>query len=153
MKKLTIGLISLCSLLASQFLAAQTPNTLPLESGDWKVFYSSFYSTDIPAKTAKEYKIVRDRYRGMLNISLQNIHQSTDPLNPISHTATITGTAINLVGQKFQLEFKQINEGKVIYYLSDFRFANEETLRFKLEVTPTGSTSIPLKFSNKFYAQ
>ena len=67
-----------------------------------------------------------------------------------AQTATLTGTARNLLGNKKQLTFKEVVEGDAIYYLAQIDYSNEEIYRFDIEINQNGKVQT-LKFQQKFY--
>jgi len=110
------------------------------------VHYSAFPSTFLSADIAKNYKVQRSRYTGLINIS---VLKSGDTA---AQEVTIKGTAKNLLGVHKPLEFKRIKEGKSIYYLSELSYRNEETYQLSLEIMK-GSTTETLKFQHTFFVE
>lgn len=121
-----------------------------IQQGDYQVHYSVFPSNIISSEVAAIYKIKRSAYRGLVNITPQKI---IDKHNNTGIKARVIGKARNLIGNTQELEFKEIVEGDVIYYLAEFSFSNEETFTFTIEVTPILDTKIiiPIKLQQKFY--
>jgi hypothetical protein len=142
MKKLIL-LFSLFAFSSSTLFAEQS-----IMSGNYVVHYSAFPSTVISPKVAASYGLKRSEYRALLNITPQI--KNEDGVKGIK--AKLKGKAQNLVGQSQTLEFKEIIEGDVIYYLAEFSFSNEEHFRFfvELETLDGTNTLIPLKFEKKF---
>ena len=115
------------------------------ELGPWQVHYIAFPSTFIQPQIAKAYDLQRSGYKGIVNISiLKNDSDAT------AQTATLKGTARNLLGNKQPLEFKEVIEGESIYYLAQVDFTNEEILRFEVEIQQ-GNQFQKLQFQQKFY--
>ena len=110
-----------------------------------EVHYITLPSTFIEPSIATQYNIKRSKNNGLLNISILNSKQ-----NKQSVEAILTGTGKNLIGQTHQLEFRQIKEGKAIYYLAEYPFINEEIVNFEINVK-TEKKSNTLKFQHKFY--
>ena len=68
--------------------------------------------------------------------------------------AEITGTRKNLIGQINNIELREITEQDAIYYISNFRFDEEEVYRIALKVTPEGQTrTFDVNFSQQFYEE
>jgi len=66
---------------------------------------------------------------------------------PLSYAMTVqalvSGKVKNLLGQDYPLQFKQLKEGDAaIYYLAQFPFDSQETLRFSLSVQPMGGEPV-----------
>lgn len=115
------------------------------ELGPWQVHYIAFPSTFVQPKIAQAYGLERSNYKGIVNISiLKNDADNT------AQTASLTGTAKNLLGNKQVLEFKEVVEGDSIYYLAQVKFTNEEILRFDIEIKQNNQFQ-KLQFQQKFY--
>ena len=128
--------------------------TMPLSSyaenmtkfGDYVIHHTALPTDILLPEVARAYKIKRSKNRGMLNIVVQNKGKGT--------TAKVTGTGVNLNSQLKNLEFREIKDGNVTYYISSFRVTNKETISFKIKVHPTGSSkSHTVKFKKEFYTQ
>lgn len=115
--------------------------------GNWDIHYIAFNSTFLQPDIAKHYNIVRSKYNGVINISVLN----TDKQNA-AQRVHIKGRAKNLIGHDKAIKFKQVTEGKSIYYLAQIGFNDEETFKFEITVTQ-GDRSETFKFQEKFYAQ
>ncbi|WP_428608102.1 DUF4426 domain-containing protein [Sedimenticola sp.] len=98
---------------------------------------------------ASSYRIVRSKYRGLLNISvIKDVPNTTG--QPV--TAKVSAYALNLIGRRHVIDLQEIHEGDAIYYIGDFPIVDGETLTFFLEVTPAGSTNpISATLSQDFY--
>jgi len=130
--------------LASMSAQAEQADTV----GDYKIHYNAINSTLIQPDVASQYKILRSRYEGVINIAVQ--FKKEDAYTGIP--ASLSGTASNLLGQQQNLKFKEIHEGKAIYYLSNFHFSNEETFKFVINVkSDDGKLNHTVKFQRKFY--
>lgn len=129
--------------------------TLPTYAEQFKtiknseIHYSAFNSTMITPEVATQYKLKRNGYSAILNISVLDKSQLGKP----AINATITGTSRNLIGQIRQLEFKSIKEGNAIYYLTEFPISNEESLTFNINVDAGNTGSGPMNFTQKFYTE
>jgi len=67
--------------------------------------------------------------------------------------ATVTVEAVNLNAQLRTIEIRELNDRGAIYYIGELPVGYNETLNFKLEVTPEGeSTTHNLTFTQEFYA-
>ena len=141
-------------LVVLSWLLALTPATLHAESmkrfGAYQVHYSAFHSTDIAADAVQAHHLRRTPNIGMLNITVLK-HHPDGQITPESAVITLEST--NLVGQTKNLDLKTIQEPGALYYIAQFRFANEETFRFHLTIIPDSDPSqrFTLKFTQKFY--
>lgn len=113
----------------------------------YTVHYNVFNSTFLQPETARQYGLTRSKSIALVNVTVKN-NDSDEAI-----TARVTGNAYNLAGQLKDLAFKEVKDGDSVYYFASFRFANEEQLRFKLEVKPDGvDTSMPVDFKRKLYS-
>lgn len=111
--------------------------------GDYTLHYNVFHSTDIPAKVAEAYKLVRGRDRALVNISLTKTESGSTSLGL---PAVVSGATKNLMQQKQALKFIAVNEGNATYYLAPFVFNNEELLHFDIQVSVNENTK-PMTFT------
>ncbi|OEF27743.1 DUF4426 domain-containing protein [Vibrio rumoiensis] len=129
--------------------------TIPAHAEQFKtiknseIHYSAFNSTMITPEVATQYKLKRNGYSAILNISVLDKSQLGKP----AINAKITGTSKNLIGQTRQLEFKQVKEGSAIYYLTEFPISDEENLTFNINVDAGNTGSGPFSFTQKFYIE
>lgn len=142
------------SLLTAFFLSIASTIAMAeqkLVYGDYEVHYIGLSSDFLTAEVAKQYDIPRSRALGFLNISV--LKHSKDTVIPTSTNATITGSIRNLIGQSRELEFRRIQEGKAVYYISTFRFDDGDMYNFDLDVTPSNAPQrhFDVKFSQRFY--
>lgn len=136
----------------SRFIGLALLTSLPLSSyaenvtkfGDYVVHHTALPTDVLLPKVARAYKIKRSKNRGMLNIVVQHKGKGV--------TAKVTGTGTNLNSQLKHLEFREIKDGDVIYYISSFRVTNKEVITFKVNVQPAGSDKAhTVKFKKEFY--
>lgn len=134
-----------CIILAMFSLHASAEQKIT--KGNWDIHYIAFNSTFLQPDVAKSYNIVRSKYNGVINISVLN----TDKDNA-AQRVYIKATAKNLIGQNKTIKFKQVTEGKSIYYIAQISYSDRETFRFEVTVTQ-GDRSETIKFQQEFYAQ
>jgi hypothetical protein len=114
--------------------------------GDYVIHHTALPTDILLPEVARAYKIKRSKNRGMLNIVVQHKGKGTG--------AKVTGTGINLNSQLKHLEFREIKDGNVTYYISSFRVTNKETINFKIKVQPEGSAqAYTVKFKKEFYTR
>lgn len=125
------------------------------------VHYSAFNSSFVLPEIASAYNIVRGKDRGLVNIAL--IEEGRTGGLP----AKVEGTYANMLAQKWTLDFVEVREENAVYFLAPFKFENEDSLTFKIKVTPTKvtpstdtqaaspdaieQTAYELSFQRKFY--
>ncbi len=102
---------------------------------DYTIHHNAFPSTILTPEIASNYKIIRSKYRGLLNVSvIKDISGATGE----AVTANIKAKTRDLVGRIQAIDLREIREGKAIYYVGEFTIVDGETLDFTLEVTPAG---------------
>lgn len=121
--------------------------------GDYEVHYIGLNSSILPAEVAKVYDIPRSGALGFLNISILK-HTKGNPM-PAAIDAKLVGTIRNLIGQKRELEFRRIREGKAIYYISTFNFDDGDMYNIDLDIVPSDAKqkNFDVKFSQRFYTE
>ena len=115
--------------------------------GEYKIFFSAFNSSFIPADIASSYKIVRGKDRGLVNISIMKDIAVGVPVQ-------IKGEVSNILQQSQKLKFFPVQEGKSLYYLAPFEFDNEDYLTFSINIEHESKIEIPnytFKFQKKMY--
>lgn len=126
--------------LAEQFVA----------HGDYEIHYNAFNSTFIQPDTAKNIGFQRSKRRALVNVSVLKV----DGDNKTPVTATVKGTATNLIQQSQALEFKKIDEGNAIYYLGQFGFSDDQVMRLALDVQPDpNQPAFKVEFEQRFYEE
>jgi hypothetical protein len=112
--------------------------------GELDVHYIAFNSGFLQPDIASAVGLVRSKTQGVVNVS---VLKAGKPM-----AAQVSGAVKNLLGQDYPLTFKQLKEGDdAIYYLAQFPFDSRETLRFNLNVQPTGAAPINFDFSQEFF--
>jgi len=115
------------------------------ELGSWEVHYIALNTTFLTPQVAKKYAIVRSKFNGLINISVLDRQDKT------AQSVILTGEAKNLLGVIKPLTFKQVIEGKAIYYLAVLPFSDQEQYRISVAIND-GLKQKTLKFQHKFYA-
>jgi hypothetical protein len=65
-------------------------------------------------------------------------------------TASISGHVINLLNQRFELIFDEINEAEAVYYLASYLALEHDILRFSLDVQLNATDSVPINFIRRY---
>lgn len=112
--------------------------------GDYVIHYSALPTDILLPEVARAYKIKRSKNRGMINIVVQHKGKGI--------SAKVSGTGVNLNSQLKHLQFREIKDDDVTYYISNFRVTNKELINFKIKVQPEGSDKIHIiKIKKEFY--
>ena len=136
MTRIALLLMSLC--LSLPALAEQKQSY-----GDLDVHYSAFNSGFLQPEIAAATGLVRSKTQGVVNVAVLKAGTAS--------SAQVSGTVKNLLGQSTALSFKEVKEGKAIYYLAQFPFEQRETLRFTLNVTAADGVPHSFDFNQEFF--
>ena len=107
--------------------------------GSWEVHYVVLPSGFLKPDVAARYGIVRGRDRAFVNVSVLDAEG-------IPAKVVISGHSTNLLGQQQELAFREATEGTAVYYLAELKHSNQEVLRFKISVIPTGGQKMLVEF-------
>lgn len=136
MTRIALLLMSLC--LSLPALAEQKQSY-----GDLDMHYSAFNSGFLQPEIAAATGLVRSKSQGVVNVAVLKAGTAS--------SAKVSGSVKNLLGQSTALSFKEVKEGKAIYYLAQFPFEQRETLRFTLNVTATDGVPHSFDFNQEFF--
>jgi Domain of unknown function (DUF4426) len=148
-------LISMVMLALSFSTAAQINQTKEIQTsqkfGAYTVHYNVFNSKDIPPEVADIYKLTRSKDIALINISLTKTENDATTLGL---PANVSVKAVNLMQQTKSLEFREIKEPDATYYIASLRHANEEDIRFEVNVIPEGeSKPLTVSFTRKLFTE
>ncbi|NTS78086.1 DUF4426 domain-containing protein [Catenovulum sp. SM1970] len=143
MKRLFFTFLCVISFTSFKTIAADNPHVTL--SGDWEIHHISFPSTFIKPDIAQAAGISRSANLALVNISVLDAKSKTP------QKMLVTGYARNLLGQKKEMEFIEVDEGDAIYYLGQAHYRNEETLTFTVTVRNSDNRQAQVEFKNKFY--
>ncbi len=142
-KNLSI-VFSMCLFLTLSMTAAAENSK---EFADHIVYYNAFPTDSLPAQMTKQYGLKRSKNYAMVNISVMEKAAGV----PTGVKSTVTGTLKNLMGQSRPLEFKEIKEGKAVYYIAQIGVQSKEVVNFNIEIKPASNNEkYEIKFSKKF---
>jgi hypothetical protein len=131
--------------LAAQPVWAENSTTIP----GYTIHHNAIPSASLAPDIARQYGIQRSKYRGMLNVSIiKNVEGTTGQ----SAEAVVMAKANNIRGQLISIPMRKVTEGDAIYYIGEFRIADQETLNFEIKVQPKGERRFyTAKLSQDFY--
>lgn len=115
--------------------------------GNFEVYYSALSTDMLTPEVARAYGLVRSSHQGLVNIAIKRIDAGGD--GP-AVAGAVSGSAVNLSGQRVPVEFKQVKDGDAIYYLGTFPISGSDTVRFELTVAPQGDAAHRLNFSRDY---
>ena len=113
----------------------------------YEIHYIALGTTLLTPEIAKQYGVQRSRFNGFVNISILD---TSKPGNP-AVKATLSGKATNLLGAKKELDFKEIIEGKAIYYIAELAYRNEEQFNIEVSLENGSGLNTKLNFQQKFW--
>lgn len=141
--------IVITSLLILSLLGASAP-ALAQQSelfGPFELHYSVVNTTFLDPEVASGYGITRGKKRAILNLAVREHTESGTE----ARTMLLKGKTWDLI-QNQELEFKEIREGKAIYYIAEFKFINEEWRFFEVDFRPEGADkTYTYKFKHQLY--
>ena len=103
----------------------------------YTIHHNAIPTASLDPAIAKQYRIQRSKYRGMLNVSVIKDEAGTTGK---SSPAVVLAKATNIRGQLISIPMRQVLEADAIYYIGEFRIADQETLNFDLQVQPQGES-------------
>ena len=113
------------------------------------IHHNAIPTAMISPDVARQYQIVRSKYRGMLNVSI--IKDLADTIGK-AVTADVQAHTFNLIGQIHNIKLQEIREGEAIYYIGDFPIVDGETLKIRMEIIPEGlSRTTKAEISQQFF--
>jgi hypothetical protein len=119
------------------------------EFGNYVVHFNAQPTTRLTAGVAEEFGIQRGEDRAMLNISV--IDRSVEDA-PVPVTAAVEVMATNLTGQVKDLQVRELERGDAIYYIGEFRVADQEIVNFDVSVRPEGMDApYEFRFQQQFF--
>lgn len=117
--------------------------------GDIEVHFNALSTTELSPDMAKAYKLDRSRNRGMITIAVLK-KDKAGVGQPIK--AVISATGVNLSSQLTEITLREIQEGKAIYYLGDYRVSAPDALKFNITIKPQGENkTLKVEFEQKFF--
>jgi hypothetical protein len=125
------------SLLAMTCLGAQFVDT-----GDYRIHYTTFSSMIIPADVAVAHQITRAENRIVVNVSARRGGQPA--------SLKLTGTVTNLLEQEFALDFSEVKEADAVYYLASHVAMEQDILRFQIQATPPDGEATDIRFLRRY---
>lgn len=115
----------------------------------YEIHYNAFNSTLIPAEVASRHGLTRSGNRGLINIAVLE-KQEDGSTQPVS--AEVSGDTRNIVQQRQNLIFNEVQEANAIYSISSFQFTNEDLLTITLNVKPESSEqTYTIELQQTFY--
>ena len=112
--------------------------------GPFEAHYSLFPTLMLSPDVAGNYGIARGRDRALLNVSI--LDGDGKPVR-----AEVSGVVRDLLGQPKPIGFREVLEGEAVYYLAEIRHADEEVLRFTIDVRTPDGVSRSFAFQQKMY--
>jgi hypothetical protein len=139
----------LATAFAVMLFAAPAMGQQAEDIGDYLVHYNTFNTNRLTPDVARAYGIQRSGSRAMLNVTL--IRKEQEGMGTPAK-GRVEASAVNLTGQRRDLEMTEIRDQDAIYYIATFRIHNEERMNFQVRVRPESSERVhEFSFWQKFY--
>lgn len=137
-------LFSATAIFSTSEILAEQKKSIP----GYDVHYMAYTSSMLTPEIAKNYRIQRSKTRGVVTISMLESDSQK------ASAGLVRGEVRNAVGQLQSLDFQKVQEDKAVYYVATFRFADEETLNFKIELGPEKAVKIhSIDFKQQFFVE
>lgn len=150
LNRILIAFLATIFLSFTNIAAASSTGEQKQVFGEYEVHYIGLTSSFISPDVAAAYGIERSRSVGYLSISI--LHNPKGANMPTPVAGKVTGTIKNLVGQARNLTFKEVREQDSVYYISTFKFDDEDMYTVELKATPENQKrTFDVKFSQRFY--
>ena len=123
---------------------------------DYVVHYNALTTDQILPSVARPYGILRSKNRALINIAVQKKVMGT-PVQAVE--AALSVSATNLSAQLKNIEMRQVSskgdgDSNAIYYIGELPISHEESVKFKVSVTPAGTDiTHEFNFEQKFYTR
>mgnify|MGYP003110146933 CR=1 FL=1 len=105
--------------------------------GPYELHYSVVNTSFLAPEIAARYQLTRGRNYAILNLA---VREHLDDGSTEARAMRLQGSATDLLNKQQVLDFQEIREGSAIYYIAEFRFIDEEWLRFEVDFRPEGGT-------------
>lgn len=129
----------LCCGMSSAIMAQQAEDL-----GSHWVHYSAINTSQLSPQVASAFGIQRSASRALLNLAV--LRKGGDALDqPVR--ARISVQAVNIAGQRREVELREVTEQDAIYYIGSFRIHNEERVTFRVSVLPEDLSGPAREFS------
>lgn len=123
-----------------------------MDLGEYEVHYNALPTTFLDSRIARSYNIKRSANRGLINIAILKKTKGTTGV-PVTGMVNVYST--NMANQLKKISLRKVVEqdNSAIYYIGEFKVANEETLNFTISVSPENKKPpSEIKFSKQFFA-
>lgn len=113
---------------------------------DYQIHYNAVGTAVLEPQVAQAYDIVRSRNRGLLTLS---VLKDGAPV-----PAQVEAEALQLNDKLQRIAMREIQEGEAVYYIGTFDVANQDKLRFRLDVRPRDhDREYELRFEQRFFTE
>jgi hypothetical protein len=152
--KVARPIIQIVALAMMASLAGPVAAQQAREFGNWRVHYNALNTRFLTPEVASAYGIQRSGSQAMLNITVVKKPASDDAMaTPVA--AAVEASAVNLTGQRRDIELREVRDQDAIYYIGAFRIHDQETLQFSVSVKPEGhdGPAETFEFQQQFFTE
>ena len=117
--------------------------------GPYELHYSVVNTTFLEPKVAATYGITRGDERAILNLA---VRERLEDGTTVPRTMILKGKTWDLLQTTQNFEFQEVRENPAIYYITEFKYLNEEWRHFEVFFRPDGATeTYTFKLRHRMY--
>jgi len=113
--------------------------------GNLELHAEAMPTTTLTAEAAKNYRVEPSADRGLLLVTVLKRERGNTAAIP----AQVYAGAMNRNNLTISIPLREVNDGKVVYYLGEFRLTPPDELRFLVNANVLG-TALKTEFSRRF---
>ncbi|TCV94189.1 uncharacterized protein DUF4426 [Luteibacter rhizovicinus] len=106
--------------------------------------YNALATSNLPAASAQRYGLTRAEDQGIVIVAVARGSDDGDV------PATVEGRAMTLIGAPVPIAFRRVEDAGTVSWLGTFRIPSPGALHFVLTVTPRGSATETVDFTQDF---
>jgi hypothetical protein len=114
-------------------------------TGNLELHVEAIPTTTLSAEAAQSYRVVPSAERGLLLVTVMKRERG----NAVTLPAQVYAGAMNQHNVTISIPLREVNDGKAVYYLGEFRLTPPDELRFLVNANVLG-TPLKAEFSRKF---
>ncbi len=146
-------LITTVLVLGMLAVPTDSPAQQSLDLGEYVVHYNALNSNLLPPQMTQIYGIQRSPNRAILIITALNKEENNDLGTPVH--AEVTASAVNLSGQRRDIEMREICDlSGAVYYIGVLTAYNLEMFKFTVNLKIEGlEEPAVVQFSQQFFTE
>ncbi len=113
--------------------------------GNLELHAEAMPTTTLTAEAARNYRVEPSPERGLLLVTVMKRERG----NAVTIPAQVYAGAMNRNNLTISIPLREVNDGKVVYYLGEFRLTPPDEFRFLVNANVLG-TPLKAEFSRSF---